>query len=119
MIDWILAIAVLVLSAFVFVLYRKASSLEEELRDLSSRKQSMSTRYGQISEQWLPLMESFPYDPKQFRFLGSPIDGIAFNEDKIVICEFKFSNSKLSKKQKAIKKLVEDGKVEWKEFRMN
>lgn len=78
----------------------------------------MSTRYGQISEQWLPLMKDFPYDPKQFRFLGSPIDGVAFSEDKIVFCEFKFSKSQLTQKQRAIRDLVKAGKVEWKEFRV-
>jgi len=118
MLEWFFLLVIVVLSLFVFLLYRKASSLEAELAELASRKQSMSTRYGQISEQWLPLMESFPYDPKQFRFLGSPVDGIAFNEDKIVFCEFKFADSKLSEKQRSIKKLVEEGKVEWREFRV-
>jgi len=118
MLELILAAAVLILILFVFLLYRRAQLLELEMEELLSKKQSMSTRYGQISEQWLPLMESFPYDPKQFRFLGSPIDGIAFNEDKIVFCEFKFADSKLSQKQRNLKKLVEEGKVEWKEFRV-
>ena len=118
MIEYLLAALALVLAFFVFYFYRRASALEGEIRELLSKKQSMSTRYGQISEQWLPLMESFPYDPKQFRFLGSPIDGIAFSEDKIVFCEFKFADSKLSQKQRDIKKLVESGKVEWKEFRV-
>ncbi len=118
MLELIFLIVILILSFFVFLLYRKASSLEAELADLASRKQSLSTRYGQISEQWLPLMESFPYDPKQFRFLGSPVDGIAFNDDKIVFCEFKFADSKLSERQRNIKRLVEEGRVEWKEFRV-
>lgn len=118
MLEFILSAVILVLVLFLFLLYRRAQSLELELEELLSKKQSMSTRYGQLSEQWLPLMESFPYDPKQFRFLGSPIDGVAFNEDKIVFCEFKFADSKLSQKQRDIKKLVEQGKVEWKEFKV-
>lgn len=118
MLELILAAAVLLLAFFVFILYRRAQALELELSELLSRKQSMSTRYGQITEQWLPLMESFPYDPKEFRFLGSPIDGIAFSEDRVIFCEFKFADSKLSQKQRDIKKLVEQGKVEWKEFKV-
>jgi predicted Holliday junction resolvase-like endonuclease len=116
MLEWIFAAIALALAFFLFLFYRKAQSLQAELDELASKKQSMSTRYGQITEQWLPLMDSFPYDPKQFRFLGSPIDGIAFNDDKIVFCEFKFADSKLTEKERNIKKLVEEGKVEWKEF---
>jgi len=118
MIELILAFLVLVLAIISFVLYRRMTELERDFSDLKSSKQSMSTRYGQISEQWLPLMKDFPYDPKQFRFLGSPIDGVAFSEDKIVFCEFKFSKSQLTQKQRAIRDLVKAGKVEWKEFRV-
>ncbi len=118
MLEWILSLIIAILLVFLFLLYRRASSLELELGELLSKKQSMSTRYGQLSEQWLPLMQSFPYDPKQFRFLGSPVDGVAFNEDKIVFCEFKFAGSKLTTKQRNLKKLVEEGKVEWREFRV-
>lgn len=118
MIELFLGAIILILALFILILYRRARSLESELSEILSRKQSMSTRYGQLSEQWLPLMESFPYDPKQFRFLGSPIDGIAFNEDCIVFCEFKFADSKLTEKERNIKKLIEEGKVEWKEFRV-
>ncbi|MEM0360173.1 MAG: Holliday junction resolvase-like protein [Candidatus Diapherotrites archaeon] len=116
MLEIFLALIALLLAFFLFLFYRKTQALQAELDELASKKQSMSTRYGQLTEQWLPLMDSFPYDPKNFRFLGSPIDGIAFNEDKIVFCEFKFSSSTLTPKEKNIKRLVEEGKVEWKEF---
>lgn len=118
MLELILVIIIFVLALFVFLFYRKTRALELELQEILSRKQSMSTRYGQLAEQWLPLMECFPYNPKNFRFLGSPIDGVAFNEDRIVFCEFKFADSKLSEKERSIKKLIEEGKVEWKEFRI-
>ena len=45
---------------------------------------TVSTTYGKISEQWFPLMDRYPYDAQGFRFLGSPIDGIQFEEDRIV-----------------------------------
>ena len=50
-------------------------------------------------------------------FIGTPIDGIAFNEEKIIFCEFKANTSALSEKQKSIKKLVQEKKVEWLELR--
>jgi predicted Holliday junction resolvase-like endonuclease len=76
-------------------------------------------KYGKTSEQWIPLSEKFPYDKQKFRFLGNPIDGIAFLDDKIVFCEFKTHSAQLSPTQKNIRDLVERKKVEWMEMRMD
>ena len=81
------------------------------------RRGSMASTYGRISEQWFPLCESFPFDPRDFRFLGSPIDGVQFAEDRIIFCEFKANWSELSAGQKRIRELVRQGRVEWQEFR--
>jgi predicted Holliday junction resolvase-like endonuclease len=82
-----------------------------------TRRGSMASTYGCISEQWFPLCESFPFDPRDFRFLGSPIDGVQFAEDRIIFCEFKANRSELSQGQKRIRELVRQGRVEWQEFR--
>ena len=66
-----------------------------------------------VTEQFLPLVESYPWDSKHFRFLGSPIDGIQFEEDRIILVEFKSSFSQMSGRQRKIKNLVEQGKVEF------
>ena len=76
-----------------------------------SKSQSQSTRYGQITEQFLPLVQSYPYDPKQFRFLGSPIDGVQFEDDKIILVEFKSGNSSLSRRQRQVRDLINQNKV--------
>jgi len=109
----VLLIIISLLSALSLVLYRRISILEQRLSHLSSEKQSQSTRYGLLVEQWLPLSEQFPFSPENFRFLGSPVDGIAFENDRIIFCEFKLNNSKLTEREKRIKELVENGKVEW------
>ncbi|MCD6478898.1 MAG: endonuclease [Candidatus Diapherotrites archaeon] len=109
----VLLIIIFLLSALSLVLYRRISILEQRLSHLSSEKQSQSTRYGLLVEQWLPLSEQFPFSPENFRFLGSPVDGIAFENDRIIFCEFKLNNSKLTEREKRIKELVENGKVEW------
>lgn len=107
--------------AFVIVIRRyqdKLSDLREEVRQLSSSKQSLATTYGRITEQWAPFMTDYPHDPQQFRFLGSPVDGVQFDEDKVVFVEFKTNQSRLSPTQERIKRLVQEGRVEWLEFRM-
>ncbi|MEM2121289.1 MAG: Holliday junction resolvase-like protein [Candidatus Woesearchaeota archaeon] len=86
---------------------------------ISKKKKSLSSKYGRITEQFFPFIENYPYDPTNFRFIGSPIDGIQFNNDSIVFVEFKASNSKLSKREKEIKELVENKKVYFKVFRVD
>ncbi|MEC7884978.1 MAG: Holliday junction resolvase-like protein, partial [Chloroflexota bacterium] len=83
-----------------------------------SLRRSESTRYGQITEQFMPFISDYPYDSKQFRFLGSPIDGVQFEEDKIVMIEFKSAGSKLSTRQRKIRNLIKEGKVDFQEIRV-
>jgi predicted Holliday junction resolvase-like endonuclease len=92
---------------------RLQSALERE----RSRRGSLASTYGRISEQWFPLCEAYPYDSRDFRFIGSPIDGIQFGEDRVIFCEFKANHSELSDSQKRICDLVRAGRVEWQEFR--
>lgn len=82
-----------------------------------SRRGSLASTYGRISEQWFPLTDAFPYDSRGFRFLGTPIDGVQFEEDRIIFCEFKANRSELSEGQRRIRDLVRQGRVEWQEFR--
>ncbi|MDO8538786.1 MAG: Holliday junction resolvase-like protein [archaeon] len=107
---------ILVLIVFLFLFYKKNSQMEEQLNLLSFSKSSQSVKYGKMTEQWIPFSKDFPHNSENFRFLGSPIDGIVFNDDKIIFCEFKSNTSKLSEKQKRIKSLVESKKIEWLEF---
>ena len=75
---------------------------------------------GLIAEQFAPFTKAFQkfgWNSQEFRFLGKPIDGVQFEEDEIVIVEFKTGNSKLSPKQVRIKELVGRGKVRFQEVR--
>lgn len=80
------------------------------------KKRSLSASYGRITEQWFPLMDRYPYNPSNFRFLGTPIDGVQFEEDRIVFVEFKSRKAELNTQQRKIKQLVTDGEVYWEEY---
>lgn len=108
----------LVLFLLVLFLAGRVRRLAEELEDERSRQKSLSATYGRISEQWLPFSPAYPYDPQNFRFLGSPVDGVQFEEDAVIIVEFKANKSRLSEKQRHIKRLVEEGQVYWEEFHL-
>lgn len=97
---------------------RRIRELEREADQEASRRRSLSATYGNITEQFAPFMEDYPYDPTGFRFLGSPVDGVQFQQDKVVLVEFKSNTSRLSADQARIKRLVEQGRVEFLTFRM-
>lgn len=87
--------------------------------ELKHKHKSASVKHGKSFEQLFPFMRNYPFIHRNFRFIGDPIDGLSFEEDKIVFLEFKTGTSKLSQKQKKIKELIEKKKVEWKEVKDN
>ena len=119
MIELFLLAVIAVLVIALILLYRKSQYLGEMLSELKFRKSSQSVKYGQLTEQWIPFSDKFPYNPQNFQFLGKPIDGIVFDDNGIILCEFKTATSQLSEKQRRIKKQVKEGKVDWLEFRID
>ena len=113
----LLALVFFLLSILVYYFYRRSRDFEESLLQLRFEKNSQSVRYGKTVEQWIPFSNNFPFSSQDFRFIGSPIDGIAFEKDKIIFVEFKAADSKLSEKQKHIRELVQNKKIEW--FELN
>ncbi|MCH2311042.1 MAG: endonuclease [SAR202 cluster bacterium] len=113
-----LFIVVLILGLMFLFSLRHIFSLRSDVAFLKSQRQSQSTKYGQITEQFMPWSSNFPYDPAKFRFIGSPIDGIQFEEDKVVLMEFKVATSQMTSLQRHIKRLVEEGKVTFEEIRL-
>lgn len=91
----------------------------EEVRgklDISNGRQiSERVRLGQVSEHIVGLLPNFPIDMKGMRFLGSPIDYVAFDFDRetIYFVEVKTGTSKMTDRQKQVQKMVEDKKVKF------
>jgi len=110
----IIALLVLLL-VFMLLIYRRARI---ELEDLRFAKMSLSSKYGKMTEQFMPFMKDYPYDSQRFRFIGTPVDGVQFEDDRIVFVEFKSAGGRLSPPQKRIKELVDDKKVEFREVRI-
>ncbi len=101
----------------LIILIKSLGKAKHEIRDLAHRVRSQSVISGLNFEQWVPLSNEYPFNHREFRFLGSPIDGIQFEEDKIVLIEFKSGTSQMTPKQNRIKELVRNGKVEFLEIR--
>ena len=114
---WMEALIVLLMAflAAMTILYRRVQARNSLL---VSRSQSLSTKYGKMTEQFMPFLEEYPYDEQGFRFIGSPIDGVQFEDDRVVLVEFKTGDSALTTKQRKIRDLVKKGKVYFEEIRI-
>ena len=104
------------IAGYIYFLQRRLAVALAALDQERTRQRSLSASYGRITEQWFPLMNKYPYDSANFRFLGTPLDGVQFEEDAIVFVEFKANRSELSTQQRKYRNLIEKGKVRWEEF---
>ena len=84
---------------------------------------SRATLGGRFTEQMVPYLPEFRYDPTEARFIGSPIDLVVFpglaqgDPQEVVIMEIKTGrNPQLTPAQKKIRELIEDGMVRWEEI---
>ncbi|MCC7178928.1 MAG: hypothetical protein IT177_11115 [Acidobacteria bacterium] len=96
---------------------------EKEIRADAVRR-SGSTIAGKVSEHLAPWLPGFPFNPKDVRFLGAPIDLVVFDglndgsPKRIVFVEIKAGSSTLNARERAIRNVVENRAVEWLEHRL-
>ena len=100
-------------------------ALDEKLRlnetqydKLLGQKKSSEVRTGKITEQIAPFLADYPRNPRTARFIGDPIDFVHFDEDKVTFVEVKSGKSQLSKKQRGIRDMIKEGKVEFVIYRV-
>jgi len=113
-IIFIINIITIILSKFISKynkLYAHNKSLIKSYNKVLHQKKSSEVRLGKIGENLAPFTKCWPWDPNDFRFLGSPIDGMQFTKDMIYLVEIKTGKSRLSKKQMRCRQLVSEGKV--------
>jgi len=124
MTDYILSAILGFVCAFLIKLcYQQQDTIEKQLEDINkiiSQKKSSEVRLGQISEHFAPFLKDFPYDTKNIRFLGSPIDLILFDIDnnRIIFIEVKTGKSSQTKKQRQIRDIIKAGNVEYEVMRI-
>lgn len=128
----------LVFVLFLFGLFlglrlgRRGGRLEAE-RDFPNRlarergdavKRSRAILAGQAAEQLAPWLPGFSLDPNECRFLGSPVDFLAFRGassgliEEVVFVEVKSGNAGLSPVERSLKEAIEARRVRWLEYRV-
>lgn len=86
-------------------------------------QRSQSVIMGKVTEHFIPYLPEFTFNPKDARFLGSPVDFVVFdglNEDAlrdIWFVEVKTASSSLNKRQRQIRQAIQGSRVKWKELR--
>ena len=110
------------LFAFLIVKTSVHSDRKKERKDAINRSRAVLS--GQMLEQVAPFLPNFPCNPADVRFVGKPIDFVAFpgavdNKpiSEILFIEVKSGNSVLSEREKEIKNAVQKGKVRYVEYR--
>lgn len=97
---------------------------EPEIRKDAVRR-SQAVVNGKVTEHLVPLLPEFPYNPKDVRFLGTPVDLVVFDgmndEDpiEIVFVEVKTgASAHLSARERRIRDAVRARRVQWHELRI-
>jgi predicted Holliday junction resolvase-like endonuclease len=107
----------------------RAESLEFRQSEMEIRqdaiKRSKAVILGKVTEHLVPYLPLFQYNPKDARFIGSPVDMIIFdglseeNLKRIVIVEVKTGSATLTKREKMIRDAIKENRVEWSEIRVD
>ena len=109
---------------FLLLIIQKISFMKKS-RNLrkDAIKRSKAVIGGQVAEQIAPLLPDFPSPVADARFIGKPVDFVAFpglmeNDEvrEVLLIEVKTGTSTLSSREKEVKKAVEQGRVRYIEY---
>jgi predicted Holliday junction resolvase-like endonuclease len=111
---------------------REAATAFEEWKSASELairndaiQRSQSVILGKVTEHLVPYLPTFMFNPKDARFIGSPIDMLVFDGmdegelREIVFIEVKTGpTAALTKRERQIRDAVRTGRIKWQEVRV-
>ncbi len=104
---------------------------EEQRIVAEAQQRSEAVLTGKLGEQFAPFWIDFPFAPGDVRFLGSPIDFVAFDGAsdvrvgraselrRIVLVDVKTGTARLTPVQRRIKECIEAGRVRFQEIHVS
>lgn len=114
------AIAI-VIAWLYFLIWRLRYSAK--IRD-DAVQRSLAVTAGKVHEQLVPYLPEFGFNPKDARFLGSPVDlvvfdGLAAGEvRRVVFLEVKTGGAPLTARERQVRDVIEAREVAWAELRL-
>jgi predicted Holliday junction resolvase-like endonuclease len=137
-VAYLVAVAVALAAALVALglymglrLGRRSGRLEAE-RGLPGRlaaerddavKRSRAVLGGLAAEQLAPYLPGFPFDPTEVRFVGKPVDFVAFvgassgRIEEVAFVEVKSGDASLNRVERSLRDAISKGRVRWVEYR--
>jgi predicted Holliday junction resolvase-like endonuclease len=100
------------------------ATCEDSIRTDAVRR-SQSVIVGNVTQHIVPFLPEFRYNPKDARFIGSPVDLLVFDGldrellTDIVFIEVKTGSSTLSKRERQIRDVIRAHRIRWEELRVD
>ena len=120
--ELLVGIAIGITIAWLYFLVwklRYSASIRED-----AVQRSLAVTAGKVHEQLVPYLPEFAFNPKDARFLGSPVDLIVFDGlaagdvRRIVFLEVKTGGASLTARERQVRDVVESREVVWAELRL-
>jgi predicted Holliday junction resolvase-like endonuclease len=117
----IAGLAVGMLVSFLWFLIWRVGYTRAVRLDAVQRSQAVTA--GKVFEQLIPYLPGFAFNPKDARFLGSPVDFVVFDGlsdgavRRVVFLEVKTGGAELSRRERQVRDAVEAQQVVWAEIR--
>lgn len=118
----VLGLVIGLLVGFVYFLIWKARHTSAIRQDAVQRSQAVTV--GKVSEQLVPLLPGFEFNPKDVRFLGSPVDLVVFDGlndgvvRQVVFIEVKTGAASLTPRERQVRDAILEKRVRWDELRL-
>jgi len=121
--DLLLGIAIgIVIAWLYFVIWRLRYSAR--IRE-DAVQRSLAVTAGKVHEQLVPYLPEFGFNPKDARFLGSPVDLVVFDGlaagqvRRVVFLEVKTGGAPLTPRERQVREVIDARQVVWAELRLN
>jgi hypothetical protein len=121
--ELLVGIAVGLVAGSVYIAYWKMRYTVAVRDDAVQR--SLAVTAGKVHEQLIPYLPGFDYNPKDVRFLGSPVDLVVFDGladgevRRIIFVEVKTGRATLTQRERSVRDVVQCRRVEWTELRVH
>jgi len=121
-IELLLGIVIGIVIAWLYFLVwrlRYSAAIRED-----AVQRSLAVTAGKVHEQLVPYLPEFGFNPKDARFLGSPVDLIVFDGlaagdvRRVVFLEVKTGGAPLNTRERQVRDVIEAREVAWAELRL-
>lgn len=96
---------------------------QEQIIRVDAIQRSQAVIMGKVTEHFIPYLPDFAFNPKDARFMGSPVDFVIFDGldegeiRQVVFIEIKTGKSTLTQRERQIRQAIQSGRVQWLELR--